>query len=63
VWTVPDSSQGFDAERWQALISAWRGNRYRERGFEQAPYSCEHRAKDLADRISKIESKLGSLMF
>lgn len=63
VWTVPGSSQGFDSERKQALLSAWRGNRYRERGFEQAPYSYERREKDLADRLIKIESKLGSLVF
>lgn len=63
VWTVPGSSQGFDAERRQALLSAWRGNRYRERGFEQPPYSYKRRAEELSDRIAKIDSKLSSLLF
>jgi len=63
VWTVPGSSQGFDSERRQALISAWRGNRYRERGFGQPPYSYDRRKKDLEDRLTKIEIKLGSLVF
>lgn len=63
VWTVPGSARGFDAERRQALLSSWRGNRYRERGFEMPPYSYKRRSEDLAERISKIESKLGSLLF
>jgi hypothetical protein len=63
VWTVPGSNQGFDAERRQALLSAWRGNRYREHGFETTPYSYMQRAKALEDRLAKIESKLGSLLF
>jgi hypothetical protein len=63
VWTVPGSKQGFDAERQQALISSWRGNRYRERGFDLPPYSYKQRMEGLADRLEKIESKLKSLMF
>jgi len=63
VWTVPGSNQGFDTERRQALLSAWRGNRYRARGFETTPYSYMQRAKALEDRLAKIESKLGSLLF
>ena len=63
VWTVPGSARGFDAERQQALISSWRGNRYRERGFDVQPYSYKRRMEDLADRIMKIESKLSSLLF
>lgn len=63
VWTVPGSARGFDAERRQALLSSWRGNRYRERGFDVQPYSYKRRAEDLTDRIVKIESKLSSLLF
>lgn len=51
VWTVPGSARGFDAERRQALLSSWRGNRYRERGFDSPPYSYKRRAEDLAERI------------
>jgi hypothetical protein len=63
VWTVPGSKQGFDAERQQALISSWQGNRYRERGFDLAPYSYKQRMEGLADRLEKVESKLKGLMF
>jgi hypothetical protein len=63
VWTTPGSSRGFDAERRQALLNAWRSKRYRERGFELPPYSYEQKADDLADRLAKIESKVSALMF
>jgi hypothetical protein len=63
VWTVPGSARGFDAERRQALLSSWLGNRYRERGFDVQPYSYKRRVEDLAKRIAKIESKLESLLF
>jgi hypothetical protein len=63
VWTVPGSTRGFDAERRQALLSSWRGNRYRELGFKAQPYDYKRRAEDLTDRIAKIDSKLGSLLF
>ena len=63
VWTVPGSREGFSAERRQALLNAWRGDRYRERGFERSPYSYKQRVDDLADRLAKIERKLGALMF
>jgi hypothetical protein len=62
VWTVP-GGRGFDAERRQALLSSWRNNRYRERGFELPPYSYQQRVNDLNDRLKKIERKLGALMF
>lgn len=57
------SREGFGTERRQALLNGWRGNRYRERGFELPPYSYKQRADDLADRLAKIERKLGALMF
>lgn len=61
VWTI--GSRGFDAERRQALLSSWRSNRYRERGFGLPPYHYKQRVDDLADRLAKIERKLGALMF
>ncbi len=63
VWTVPGSNRGFDEERRQALLSSWRGNRYRERGFNQPPYSYKKREEDLADRLVKIELKLSGMLF
>ena len=62
VWTVP-GSRGFDAERRQALLSSWRNNRYRERGFELQPYSYKQRVEGLADRLAKIDRKLASMLF
>lgn len=62
VWTVPGGS-GFDAERRAALLSAWRGKRYEERGFKLPPLSYQRRAEDIADRLKKIERKLSALMF
>lgn len=61
VWTL--GGRGFDVERRQALLNAWRGRRYAEHGFEAAPYSYRQRVEDLTDRLKKIESKLGALMF
>lgn len=62
VWTVP-GAKGFDAERRQALLNSWRSARYRERGFELPPYSYQQRVDDLTDRLTKIERKLGTLLF
>ena len=62
VWTIP-GSRGFDAERRQALVSSWRGKRYRERGFELPPYSYKQRVDVLADRLAKIERKLAAMLF
>lgn len=61
VWVLPGSS--FDAERRQALLSGWRSNRYRERGFDLPPYNYKRRVEDLADRLAKIERKLGAMLF
>jgi hypothetical protein len=61
VWVLPGSR--FDAERRQALLSSWRSNRYRERGFALPPYSSKQRAEDLADRLAKIERKLAGMLF
>ena len=61
VWVLPGSK--FGAERRQALLSAWRRNSYRERGFELPPYSYKQRADDLAERVAKIERKLGAMLF
>jgi hypothetical protein len=61
VWVLPGGT--FDAERRQALLSGWRRKRYGERGFELPPYSYQQRANDLADRLAKIERKLGSMLF
>ena len=61
VWVLPGST--FDAERRQALLNSWRNKHYRERGFVLPPYSYKQRADDLADRLAKIERKLGALMF
>jgi hypothetical protein len=61
VWVLPNST--FNAERRQALLNSWRGNRYHERGFRLQPYSYQLRVDDLADRLSKIERKLKALMF
>ena len=63
VWTTPGGREGFSAERRQALLNAWRQRRYRERGFELAPYSYKQRVDDLSDRLAKIERKLSALMF
>lgn len=41
----------------------WRGNRYRERGFELPPYNYKRRVEDLADRLAKIKRKLGAMLF
>ncbi len=62
VWTLA-GGRGFDAERRETLLNAWRNNRYRERGFSRSPYSYQREAEDLADRLAKIERKLGALMF
>ncbi len=62
MWTVP-GAKGFDTERRSALLSSWRQSQYRERGFELPPYSYQRRAEDLADRLAKIERKLGTMMF
>ena len=59
VWTFGD----FNAERRQALLSGWRGKRYRERGFDRPLYLYKQKVDDLADRLAKIERKLGALMF
>ena len=61
VWTIGD--RGFDAERRQSLLNSWQGNRYRDRGFVLPPYSYKQRVDDLADRLAKIERKLGAMMF
>jgi hypothetical protein len=61
VWTI--GGRGFDAERRQALLSSWRNNRYRERGFTLQPYSYKQRVEDLADRLAKIERKLAVMLF
>ena len=61
VWVLPGSS--FGAERRGALLSGWRSNRYRERGFSLPPYYYQQRVEDFADRLAKIERKLGALMF
>lgn len=61
VWTLP--GKPFDAERKRALESAWRMKRYREQGFELPPYSYQARVDNLSDRLRKIESKLGGLLF
>lgn len=63
VWTTPGSREGFGTERRQALLNAWRSVRYRERGFELPPYSYKQRVDDLAERLKKIERKLGALLF
>ena len=63
VWVPSFSREGFSAERRQALLSSWRHNRYRERGFESPPYSYKQRADDLADRLAKIERKIAALTF
>jgi hypothetical protein len=44
-------------------LNAWRSNRYRELGFELPPYSYKQKAEDLADRLAKIERKLGAMMY
>jgi len=62
VWTLA-GSRGFDTERRQALLSAWRGKHYRERGFDLPPYSYERRVEDLVERLTKIDRKLEALMF
>ena len=62
VWVLP-GSRGFDTERRQALLNAWRGERYRERGFELQPYSYKQRVADLTERLAKIERKLAGLLF
>jgi hypothetical protein len=61
VWVLPGSS--FDAERRQSLLNSWRNKHYRERGFELPPYWYKQRAEDLAERLAKIERKLGALIF
>jgi hypothetical protein len=61
VWALPGS--GFDAERRQALLNAWRRERYRERGFTTQPYGYKRNVEDLADRLAKIERKLAGLLF
>ena len=61
VWVLPGSS--FGAERRGALLSGWRSNRYRERGFSLPPYNYKRRVEDLADRLAKIERKLSGMMF
>lgn len=61
VWVLPGTS--FGAERRQALLNSWRGNRYRERGFTLPPYSYKQKVDDLTDRLMKIDRKLGALMF
>lgn len=63
VWTTPGSREGFNSERRQALLNSWRERRYKERGFVHSPYIYDRRVKDLAERLSKIERKLGALMF
>ena len=59
VWTFGE----FDAERRQALLNAWRSDRYKERGFTLQPYSYKQKVDDLTDRLAKIEKKLSALMF
>lgn len=61
VWVLPGSS--FGDERRRALLSGWRNNRYRERGFSTPPYSLQQHVDDLTDRLAKIERKLGALLF
>lgn len=63
VWTTPGSREGFGTERRQALLNAWRGDRYKERGFTLPPYSYAQSVKDLEDRLKKIERKLEALTF
>lgn len=63
VWTVPGSHEGFSAERRRALLNGWRGDRYRERGFSQPLYVYRQKVDDLAERLAKIDRKLGSMMF
>jgi hypothetical protein len=61
VWVLPGST--FDAERRQSLLNSWRNKHYRARGFMLSPYVYKQHADDLADRLAKIERKLGALMF
>ena len=61
VWVLPGSK--FDAERRQTLLNSWRSKRYRERGFELSLYSYKQRADDRAERLAKIERKLGAMLF
>jgi hypothetical protein len=61
VWVLPGRT--FDAERRQALLNSWRGDHYRERGFQLPPYSYKQRVEELTDRLAKIEKKLAAMMF
>ncbi len=63
VWTTAGSREGFSAERRLALLSGWRSNRYRERGFTLLPYSYQQKVDDLADRLAKIGRKFRAMMF
>jgi hypothetical protein len=61
VWVLPGSS--FNAERRQALLNSWSGNRSRERGYTLPPYNYERHVEDLAGRLAKIEHKISSMLF
>lgn len=63
VWVLPGGT--FGAERRQALVNSWRGDRFRERAGKLSPYTSiyENRVSDLEDRLAKIERKLSAMMF
>src|SRR5207244_651775 len=66
VWVLPGRT--FDVERRQALLNSWRGDRalerMREHGLKHAYLDIyKGRVTDLEDRLTKIDRKLGALLF
>lgn len=63
VWVLPGSR--FDDERRRALLSGWRGNRFRERSSGLSPYASvqANHVRDLEDRLAKIDRKIAALTF